>query len=566
MILKIKQFKNMFSFLPLTRWMQLGFSLLFFLVSRELKYYHFFMERHSDYLVIGSGLAGLTFALKMASQNKVTIITKSKAQMTNTVNAQGGVASVLAESDSFEKHIKDTITTGAGLCRDDVVENFVRQGPARIQDLINWGVRFDIDKSTLKIDLGLEAAHSERRVVHVKDYTGRAIEEALLSKVRSHKNIEIFENSFAIDLITNKKINPLNVGDTQCLGAYVFNSEGEVTPYLARATILATGGAGKIYLYTSNWDGATGDGIAMAYRAGARVGNLEFMQFHPTCLYHPSTRNFLISEAVRGEGGELINKKGIAFMKNRHPMGSLAPRDVVAKFIDSEMKMSGADCVYLDITHKSKEFLQERFPVIYQKCATLGIFMDKDPIPVVPAAHYSCGGILTNVNGETDIRNLYAIGETAMCGLHGANRLASNSLLECMAMAHNASSQISTDLKDPKSHRIPEWIYSQKQDSDELVVISHMWDEIRRLMWNYVGIVRSNKRLERAQHRLDNLVEEIRDYYWNFCLHPDVIELRNLALVSQLTVRCALRRKESRGIHYNLDYPETLPEAVDTII
>lgn len=526
------------------------------------------MEKHTDFLVIGSGLAGLTFALKAAEVGKVTVLSKAQVNRANTWWAQGGIASVVGENDTFEKHVADTMSAGAGLCRLDVVKDFIHQGPDRVQELIDWGVPFDRNAHS-DLHLTREAAHGENRVVHVKDYTGRAIGDSLLERVRSNPNIEIFENTIAIDLITNKKVIPTETGPTRCLGAYVYNSKiDQVMKISARATILATGGAGKIYLYTSNWDGATGDGIGMAYRAGARVGNLEFMQFHPTCLYHSNVRNFLISEAVRGEGGELVNSKGEAFMKNYHPMGRLAPRDVVAKSIDAEMKKTGADCVYLDIRQKSKEFLEERFPVIYKKCSELGIFMEKDLIPVVPAAHYLCGGILADKNGQTDIQNLFAIGETALSGLHGANRLASNSLLECMAMAHNAFVHIKQNQGQFQmpTVAIPDWNYSHTDDADELVVISHMWDEIRRLMWNYVGIVRSNKRLERAEHRLENLMKEIQDYYWNFKLHGDVLELRNLALVAQLTVKCALKRKESRGIHFNLDYPETSPIGKDTIL
>lgn len=526
------------------------------------------MEKRTDFLVIGTGLAGLSFALKVASLGKVILVSKVQVTGTNTWWAQGGIASVIGKSDTFEKHVQDTLEAGAGLCRQEIVENFIRQGPDRIQELIAWGVPFDRD-STEDLHLTREAAHSENRVIHVKDYTGRAIGDSLLEHVRRNPNIEILENNIAIDLITNKKVTPTETGPTRCLGAYVYDAKtDQVTTIVSGTTVLATGGAGKIYLYTSNWDGATGDGIGMAYRAGARVGNLEFMQFHPTCLYHPSVRNFLISEAVRGEGGELVNAAGHPFMKGYHKLGSLAPRDVVAKSIDAEMKKTGADCVYIDIRDKTKEFLQERFPVIYRKCAELGIFMEKDLIPVVPAAHYLCGGILADQNGLTDIQNLFAIGETSLSGLHGANRLASNSLLECVAMAHNASEYIKKNLNlfSISKVSIPEWKYSHTHDADELVVISHMWDEIRRLMWNYVGIVRSNKRLERAEHRLENLMKEIQDYYWNFKLHPDVLELRNLALVAHLTVKCALKRKESRGIHFNLDCPETAASAQDTIL
>jgi L-aspartate oxidase len=526
------------------------------------------MTVKTDYLVIGTGLAGLAFALKMAKHGNVIILSKTKSDQTNTNWAQGGIAAVYEESDSFEKHIQDTLTAGGGLCREEIVKNVIEQAPDRIQDLIQWGVEFDLqnDKS---IDLTREGGHSKRRILHVKDYTGAAIQKSLLKTVHNHPNIKILENHFAIDLLIDKKIDPLITTPSRVVGAYVFDNENKkVNPILAKVTCLASGGAGKIYLYTSNWAGATGDGIAMASRAGCRVSNLEMMQFHPTCLYHPDARNFLISEAIRGEGGELINHKGEKFMKKYHKLGSLAPRDAVALAIDSEIKLSGKECVYIDITHKSKEYLMDRFPVIYQKCTEYGIHMEKDPIPVVPAAHYLCGGIQIDQYGKTDLTALFAIGETACSGLHGANRLASNSLLECLAFAHNSSEYIIHHKNEfPMTELEPtEWIDSHNEDKDEMIMITHMWEEIRRLMWNYVGIVRSNKRLDRAEHRLDNLMNEVKDYYWNFKMHTDILELRNLALVARLTVKSALKRKESRGVHYNLDYPEQLPEAKDTII
>jgi L-aspartate oxidase len=403
--------------------------------------------------------------------------------------------------------------------------------------------------------------------LHVKDYTGLAIHETLLQAAQNHPNIQLIENHFAIDLIVSRKVDPYITSENKCLGAYALNTQsGDVITFLAQATILATGGAGRIYLYTSNWDGATGDGIAMAYRAGARVANLEMMQFHPTCLYHPTARNFLITEAIRGEGGELVNHNKEPFMKKYHPLGSLAPRDIVALAIDKEMKLSGKECVFIDITHKPKEFLQERFPVIFQKCLELGIDMSKEPIPVVPAAHYLCGGIHIDKNGQSDIPGLFAIGESACSGLHGANRLASNSLLECLAYAHNCSEYLKSKKQVPLLLEPKQWHYSHNEDEDELAVISHLWDEVRRLMWNYVGIVRSNKRLERADHRLTNLLSEIKDYYWNFKLNTDILELRNIALVAHLTVKCALKRKESRGVHYNINYPKTLTKAKDIIL
>lgn len=510
------------------------------------------MHTHtSDILVIGSGTAALAFALKMADHTKVTVLTKDKAPDTNSSMAQGGIAAVTSSDDSFESHIRDTLVAGAGLCKENVVRNYIMQAPDRIDDLINWGVHFENG-------LTREGGHSARRILHFEDQTGLEIHRTLLKRVRENKNIELFENHFTIDLIINKMINPDDMSPVQVVGVYALNKENnEVEAWMARQTVLATGGAGKVYLYTSNWSGATGDGIAMAYRAGARISNLEFMQFHPTCLFHRDSRNFLISEALRGEGGELINKNGASFMKKYHELGSLAPRDIVARSIDAEMKKTGAECVYLDMTHLKADFLRQRFPAIFQKCLEFGIDMTTTPIPVVPAAHYLCGGVLTNLHGQTDLPGLWAIGETASTGLHGANRLASNSLLECLTMAHNASEAIKAGpINTPIYHHTPPpWTHPNQTDADEMIVINHMWDEIRRLMWNYVGIVRSNKRLERAQHRLHNILNEVKDYYSNMKLHPDILELRNIAIVAELSVECALRRKESRGINYNIDYP-----------
>jgi L-aspartate oxidase len=438
-------------------------------------------------------------------------------------------------------------------------------------------VHFDVHDGSQNVDLTREGVHSARRILHFADHTGAEIHRALLAACRKHPNIEIKESHFAVDLILNRHVNPNDLNPPRCIGAYVLNRHtGDVSVEIAKSTILSTGGAGKVYLYTSNWSGATGDGIAMAYRAGARVANLEFMQFHPTCLYHRESRNFLISEALRGEGGELIDGRGNAFMKKYHPMGSLAPRDIVARSIDAEMKKSGDVCMYLDMRKHPREFLKQRFPMIFQRCEEYGIDMSTQPIPVVPAAHFLCGGVLADRSGRTDILGLWALGETACTGLHGANRLASNSLLECLAMAHNCavehdkiSGQLTMPAEEPR-----EWIHPQAANDDEMIVIHHMWDEIRRLMWNYVGIVRSNKRLERASHRLTNILEEVKDYYSNCKLHSDILELRNIALVAELSVQCALRRKESRGIHYNLDYPwadwheddETRGLAGDTIL
>lgn len=514
------------------------------------------MKQSTDFLVIGTGLAGLSFALKAAELGQVLICTKTQLGTTNTAMAQGGIASVTSSEDSFENHIQDTLTAGSQLNNPDVVRRVVEQAPQCIHDLVEWGVQFDKDESG-QFCLTREGGHSSRRILHIADHTGSGIHKQLLKKALEHPRIEMLEEHFAIDLILNKDIEPYNFAPPRCIGAYILNKlNSEVVAVRARAVALATGGAGKVYRYTSNWSGATGDGIAMAFRAGARVANLEFMQFHPTCLYHPESRNFLISEAVRGEGGELINSRGQAFMTKYHPRGSLAPRDIVARSIDAEMKRSGDDCVYLDVSHKPAEFIKNRFPQIYARCKDLGIDMTQQPIPVVPAAHYLCGGVLAGVDGNTDVQGLYALGETACSGLHGANRLASNSLLECLVFSSNAVKHIQQQLQQLTlvEEPLPSWHLHDKEDPDELIVVSHMWEEIRSLMWNYVGIVRSNRRLERAEHRLTNILNEIQEYYSNFKTHSDIVELRNIATVADLTVKCALNRKHSLGIHYNLDY------------
>ncbi len=522
-----------------------------------------------DILVIGSGAAGLTTALHLAPHANVAVLSKGSLTAANTYYAQGGVAAVLDKGDSIEAHITDTLNAGAGLCHEDAVRFTVENGPAAIHWLVEQGVGFTTEMlpdGQEDFHLTKEGGHSHRRVIHAADATGFAISNALIEQVSQHPNVDIFESRVAIDLITSDKLSGKD--KNQVVGAYVLNKEtGEVDTHRARFVVLASGGASKTYLYTSNPDVATGDGVAMAWRAGCSVANMEFNQFHPTCLYHPDARSFLITEAVRGEGGYLRLPNGERFMHRFDERGELAPRDIVARAIDHEMKRLGVDCLYLDISHKSPDFIQAHFPTVYEKCLSLGIDITKGPIPIVPAAHYTCGGVTTNEHGESGVDGLYCIGETAFTGLHGANRMASNSLLECLVYAISASKAISGKLNTPAiSLDIPQWDESQVTDSDEDVVISHNWDELRRFMWDYVGIVRTDKRLARALHRVELLQREIDEYYSNYKVSNDLIELRNLVLVGELIIRSALQRKESRGLHFTLDYPEQLPIAKDTVL
>ena len=517
----------------------------------------------TDFLIIGTGLASLNYARKVADLGTVTIITKRSCLDSSSINAQGGIAAVSAEGDTLESHVQDTLVAGAGICDESVVRMTISAGPRMIKELDDVGVHFTKREGSLsEHDLGKEGGHSKRRIHHAGDITGKEIITVLLNTIKSHPNVSILEDHVAINLITTKKNPNLRsplLGVNRCLGAYALEKKtGRIKTFCSKVTIIATGGCGKVYLYTSNPDTATGDGIAMAYRAEAVIANMEFIQFHPTCLYHPEAKSFLISEAVRGEGGILKLKSGQSFMEKYHPMKSLAPRDIVARAIDNELKISGDECVYLDIIHKGREFLKKRFPNIYRECARFGIEMDKQPIPVVPAAHYLCGGILTNLEGATNIKGLYALGEAACTGLHGANRLASNSLLEALVFSNAAASQASKELKEfkIKMPKIPEWDVGVAIDSDESVLVSNNWDEIRRFMWNYVGIVRSDKRLARAKKRIDLLQKEIREYYWNFIITNDLIELRNIATVADLIITSALKRKESRGLHYTIDHPQ----------
>ena len=526
------------------------------------------MEYRYDFLVLGSGIAGLSFALKVADYGKVAVVTKKKIMDSSTMRAQGGIAAVLDAADSFENHIADTLEAGDGICNPGVVEMVVKAAPERIHELIEFGVEFSKNEQGAGLSLGREGGHSHNRIVHARDLTGRAVEEALVARVVAHENIGVFEDHIAVDLITRstrlKRGLIITTHEDYCYGAYVLEeATGEIHTFLSRCTVLSTGGPGKVYAYTSNPDVATGDGIAMGYRAGAAVANLEFVQFHPTCLFHPRAKNFLLSETVRGEGGILRDARGRAFMADYSPLEELACRDVVARAIDREMKKSGDDSVFLDISHKDADFIKSRFPHLYSRCLEFGFDMTREPLPVVPAAHYMCGGVVTDIFAQTNIRNLFAIGETACTGLHGANRLASNSLLEALVYAHQgakkAVEQLEANNAEPPYDQIPDippWEDTGTMDSDEAIVIAHTWDEIRRLMWNYVGIVRSDKRLARARRRIEIIQEEIQEYYWNFKVTRDLIELRNIAIVAELIIRCARHRKESRGLHFNIAYPE----------
>jgi L-aspartate oxidase len=515
------------------------------------------MSLSFDTLVLGSGAAGLTYALKMAELGSVAVVTKRERMESNTRFAQGGIAVVVDKEDSFDAHVKDTMVAGDGLNDEAMVRLCVEEGPARLQELLALGVQFTRNPDDGALDLTREGGHSARRVVHAKDTTGLSIEEALVRAASAHANIQFFENHHAVDLITCKRLHI--AGPDRCLGAYVLNaSSHNIEVFLAKVVFLATGGAGKVYVYTTNPDAATGDGIAMAYRAGCPIANMEFFQFHPTALYHPAAKNFLVTEACRGEGGVLRRIDGYAFMKDHHAMKDLAPRDIVARAIDAELKRSGDAHVLLDMTHLPATFLEEHFPGVHHQLRKFGIDMRVQPIPVVPAAHYCCGGVVVDKDGRTALPGLLAGGEVTHTGLHGANRLASNSLLEAVVFGHRAavvSQELQRDL--PAKHvEVPEWTTGFATDPDENVLVSHAWNEVRSLMWNYVGIVRSNKRLSRALNRVTLLEKEIREDYWNFVLTRDLIELRNLALVAGLVVECALARQESRGLHYTLDYPK----------
>ena len=519
--------------------------------------------QHFDVLIIGSGLAGQSLALRLAGSRRVALVTKRTLTDSASSWAQGGIAAVLDPGDSIEAHINDTFTAGAGLCDPAATRFVVEHGREAIEWLIARGVPFTPDDSPLGFHLTREGGHGQRRIIHAADATGTAVQQTLTEQVRNHPDITVLEKHIAVDLITAAK---LGLPRNRCLGAYVLDiARDRVLTLGASHTALATGGAGKVYLYTTNPDTATGDGVAIAWRAGCRVANMEFIQFHPTCLYHPHAKSFLISEALRGEGGLLRLPDGTRFMPDHDNRAELAPRDIVARAIDFEMKRHGLDCVFLDMTHKSADFLKDHFPTIHARCLQLGIDITKEPIPVVPAAHYTCGGVVTDLAARTDLAGLYALGETAFTGLHGANRLASNSLLECLVFSASAAQDILAAPVEPLPH-LPQWDESRVRDADEEIVISHNWAELRRFMWDYVGIVRTNKRLERALHRIRLLEKEIDEFYANYRVGNDLIELRNLVLTAHLIVKSAQRRHESRGLHFSRDYPDTLPRALETVL
>jgi L-aspartate oxidase len=519
----------------------------------------------TDYLVIGSGLAGLSFALNATQHGEVVVVTKRSLLDSATSRAQGGVAAVLSPHDSVEEHVADTLTAGAGLCRADVVETLVREGPNAIDWLLDRGVELSRNPGG-ELDLGREGGHSSRRVAHAGDITGQEIQRALVEAVRGVPNIRLLESHMAVDLINQTRFGRSD----RCVGAYVLDEQaGTVQTMLARATVVATGGAGKVYLYTSNPDISSGDGVAMAYRAGAEVANMEFYQFHPTCLFDPRAKNFLLSEALRGEGAVLRLPNGEAFMGRHHALSDLAPRDVVTRAMDFEMKRSGSEYVLLDITHQKPDFVRERFPNLCAECERYGYDLTREPIPVVPAAHYMCGGVTTDVWGRTSLPGLWAIGETACTGLHGANRLASNSLMEAVVVARRAADKLGAEIRELRQSPVPDvphWEVGEAVPSDEAVVVTHNWDELRRLMWNYVGIVRSDGRLRRAERRVSLLKQEIQEYYWKHLVNRDLLELRNLATVADIIISSAACRRESRGLHFNIDCPETVADlAVDTV-
>ncbi len=528
----------------------------------------------TDILIIGSGAAGLTLALSLADSARVTVLSKGESKEGCTLFAQGGIAAVASAPDSVESHVEDTLNAGAGLSHRHVVQFVAEQSQSAISGLIHHGVQFSRrvgEDGEGGYHLTKEGGHSHRRVYHTADATGHAIEMTMLEQAQAHKNIELITHAIAIDLITERKLGRRQKQKRdRVLGAFVLNKKAEKTVvYRARSVILASGGASKVYLYTSNPDCSTGDGIAMAWRAGCRVANMEFNQFHPTCLYHPKAKSFLITEAIRGEGGVLRLPNGERFMDRFDERAELAPRDIVARAIDYEMKRLGADCLYLDISHKPAEFIKQHFPTVYRRCLKYGFDITQEPIPVVPAAHYTCGGVMTNLDGESDIENLFAIGEVAFTGLHGANRLASNSLLECIVFGRAAAKAIKARLKTiPMPELLPEWDESRVTDSDEEVVVSHNWEELRHFMWDYVGIVRTDKRLQRAKRRIELLSTEVNEYYSQFQINSDLVELRNLVQVADLIIRSAMQRKESRGLHFSLDYPEATQNnaAEDTVL